>query len=146
MVEEKMLPQEFVSIRQIWLKRIDDCGRAIGQIANLESGSLMKDDLIAGARTVVHTVHALFYSLCDYGEALVKTDVQKYVDEVYNPKRKELWDKSKEERVDMHNRWWSHSRLAERLYEHIIEVLNKYGMLFESTPRGYSNVEIRSVE
>jgi len=27
----------------------------------------------------------------------------------------------------------------------IIEVLNKYGMLFESQPKGYSNVEMKSV-
>jgi hypothetical protein len=28
-----------------------------------------------------------------------------------------------------------------KLYDFIIQVLNKYGMLFESQPKGYSNVE-----
>ena len=30
-------------------------------------------------------------------------------------------------------------------FERIIEVLNKYGMLFESQPKGYSNVEMKSI-
>lgn len=32
-----------------------------------------------------------------------------------------------------------------RFFEYIIETLNKYGMLFESQPNGYSNVEMKSV-
>ncbi len=32
--------------------------------------------------------------------------------------------------------------LYQRLFQKIIQVLNKYGMLFEIQPQGYSNVEI----
>jgi hypothetical protein len=30
-------------------------------------------------------------------------------------------------------------------FEYMVKTLNKYGMLFESQPKGYSNVEMKSV-
>lgn len=35
--------------------------------------------------------------------------------------------------------------IYQKFFEKMIELLNKYGMLFESTPKGYSNVEMRSI-
>lgn len=32
-----------------------------------------------------------------------------------------------------------------RWFEYMVYTLNKYGMLFESQPKGYSNVEMKSV-
>ena len=41
--------------------------------------------------------------------------------------------------------WNIHCRESIKLYDFIIQTLNKYGMLFESQPKGYSNVEMKSV-
>jgi hypothetical protein len=32
-----------------------------------------------------------------------------------------------------------------QLFEFMLERLNRYGMLFETSPQGYSNVEMKSV-
>ncbi|MCJ7571087.1 MAG: hypothetical protein MUO82_04325 [Candidatus Thermoplasmatota archaeon] len=41
--------------------------------------------------------------------------------------------------------WSEQARLSERLFNFIIKTLNKYGMLFEEQPQGFSNVEMKSV-
>ena len=46
----------------------------------------------------------------------------------------------KEEKGDL-NRF----RFYSELFNYIVETLNKYGMLFENQPRGYSNVEMKSI-
>ncbi len=140
MIEQKVLPSEYVSIRQIWLKCIDDCGRAIGQRA-VQEPNWDREDRDIGDRTVCHTVNALYNTLVDYGEAIIRSEVDRYVDEEFNPKLDEIWKSKK----DFHWKWNTHARLSIKLYDFIIQTLNKYGMLFESQPKGYSNVKMKSI-
>jgi hypothetical protein len=70
MIEPKGIPQEYVNIRQVWLKQIDRCAEAI-------SHRYMKDvhdqySERSGLETVVESVVALETLLVDYGEAAVK--------------------------------------------------------------------------
>lgn len=141
MIETKELPSEYVSIRHIWLKRIDDCGRAISQRA-VQEPNWDREERDIGDRTVCHSVNALYSSLVDYGEAVVRTEVDSYVTREFDPKVDEIWKSNK----DYHTKWNRHARASIRLYDYIIQTLNKYGMLFPEQPRGYSNVEMRSIE
>jgi hypothetical protein len=140
LIEHKELPSEYVSIRQIWLKRIDDCGRAIGQRA-IQEPNWDREERDIGDRTVCHTVNALYNTLVDYGEAVIRTEVDKYVDDEFNPGVDEIWKSKK----DYHRKWNAHARISIKLYDCIIQTLNKYGMLFQEQPKGYSNVEMKSI-
>ncbi|HWR64194.1 MAG TPA: hypothetical protein VN365_07330 [Candidatus Thermoplasmatota archaeon] len=158
MIEAKEIPSEFVSIRQIWLKGIDDCRRAIGQRAIQESSG-ERVDLVVGDRTVCYMVGSLYHSLVDYGEALIRSDVDRYFHEQYEPVIREIWDTPMQRddvrttfsaadgdnQLSNNERWRLHCIEAINLYECIIQTLNKYGMLFEQQPLGYSNVEMKSV-
>ena len=79
---------------------------------------------------VVEAVDTLWYTLIDYSEATVKSDVDRWYNEVFL----KAPDKNKQ------LKW------ARKQFIFIIETLNKYGMLFESTPKGYSNVEMKSAQ
>ena len=158
MIEAREIPSEFVSIRQIWLKGIDDCRRAIGQRAIQES-SAERMNFVVGDRTVCYMVGSLYHSLVDYGEALIRSDVDRYFHEQYEPVIREIWDKpmkrdvvqttfsaaEKDNQLSNNKCWRLHCIAAINLYECIIQTLNKYGMLFEQQPLGYSNVEMKSV-
>jgi hypothetical protein len=133
MIDDKKIPEEFVSIRNVWLQNISRCCEAISNRAKPD-GSINAGMHEVGDRTVYHTVTALYYSLIDYGEALVKTDCEKIKKEFVQPKMQEGMS------------WSSVATIYQRFFEKMIDVLNKYGMLFESTPRGYSNVEMISVQ
>lgn len=159
MIENKELPSEYVSIRAIWLKAIDDCRKAISQVANIEASSERREFQLAGTRTVVHTVDALYLSLVDYGEALVKSDVDRWKKEVYYPALDKIWDQKKKKKqsssvlidddeeveISITTKWWENFKLSKTFYEHMIQVLNKYGMLFQEQPSGYSNVIIEEI-
>lgn len=162
MNDDKQIPSEYVSIRNIWLKGIEDCRKVISQVANIEASSDTKFNLDAGQRTVVHTVDALYLSLVDYGEALIKTDVDKWKDKNYWPEHEKIWskrtkkektgfagfddeDEENENNLSIDEKWWGTFKLSKRLYQAIIQVLNKYGMLFEEQPRGYSNVKMAEI-
>jgi hypothetical protein len=133
MIEPKEIPSEYVSIRQVWLRNVNRCCEAISNRAKPD-GSETAGFHEVGNRTVVHTIRAFYYTLVDYGEALVKTDVDEFLYDVIEPQLENIksWEKS--------------ARIHQRLFEKIIEVLNKYGMLFETQPKGYSNVEMSSVQ
>ena len=169
MIDDKAeIPSEYVSIRQIWIKGIEDCRRAISQVANIETSSERKDWMSAGPRTVVHTVDALYLSLVNYGEALILDDVEKYREEVYLPKLDALWGRKKKpkkqqpvqlsmladdddeeedgKQVGVETLWWENFKLSKAFYKEIIAVLQKYNMLFPEPYRGFSNVEMTSVE
>jgi len=141
MKQDKELPNEYISIRQIWLRRIEDCGRAISQRAVMEP-NMDRLDLEIGDRTVVYSVQALYFSLVDFGEAILKSDTDQYYNNIFDPKAKEIWSSKQ----DNNKKWIQHAKLAIELYAFIIQTLNKYGMLFEKQPEGYSNVEMKSVE
>ena len=151
MIEGKELPSEYVSIRTIWLRGIEECRKAISQKVMVES-SEMNFDRDAGDRTVVHTVNALYLSLVDYGEATIRTDVDEWYNTFYKSENKKIWEKvdddysSVGDRTDyIHNSWIKTATLSEKFYDFIIKTLNKYGMLFPEQPQGYSNVEMKSV-
>ena len=133
MIENKDIPSEYVSIRQVWLRQIDRCNEAISNRAKPDS-SHDAEWYDVGKRTVVYCVKALCYSLIDYGEAKVKTEVNVYREQEVNPK------------LEKAKSWDGSANIYQELFEKIIETLNKYGLLFESSPKGYSNVEMRSVE
>jgi len=144
MIEEKQIPSEYVSIRHTWLKGIEDCRKAISQMAIVEAGSDMKAVDVAGARTIVYSVDALDLSLVNYGEALIEHDVEHWKEKHYYPKQDEIWKARDDE---SHNRrWYRSAKISKQLYRQIIHVLNKYNMLFESTPTGYSNVVMEEVK
>jgi len=68
--------------------------------------------------------------MVDYGEALIKTEVDNYKKNVVD---KQLKDGDS---------WQNVANTYQEFFEKIIEVLNKYGMLFQEKPRGYSNVNM----
>jgi len=84
-----------------------------------------------GEQTIAECVIALRINLIDYGEATIKSDVEAWI--------KEKWSTvtSNESRKVV--------KSYTKLFEFIIQTLNRYGMLFDSQPRGFSNVEMRSV-
>ena len=172
MIENKELPSEYVSIRQIWLQSISRCSDAISNKAKPDASHEANWQEI-GNRTVVHTVNALYHSLVDYGEATVRTDVKKYRNKKYNPVIDNIWDlyrgniteeyvkekypdlksfeiarkkdELRENRPSGSRCWAENARESILLFDFIIQTLNKYGMLFQEQPQGYSNVEMKSV-
>ena len=63
----------------------------------------------------------------------MKTDVDKYLNDVIEPKLGKV------------KNWNTSASIHQQLFEEIIKVLNKYGMLFDSQPKGYTNTEMKSV-
>jgi len=138
---DKELPSEYVSIRQIWLQGINDCRTAIGQRA-IQQATEEKEWRQIGDKTVIYTVEALYNSLVDYGEATVRSDVDHFYKEKHKPEINKIWDSDKSNE----NKLFRHGKASIKFYDFIIQTLNKYGMLFEQQPQGYSNVEMRSIE
>ena len=174
MIENKEIPGEYVSIRQVWLQNITRCSEAISNKAKPDISDQGEWQEI-GNRTVVHTIGALFHSLVDYGEATVRTDTRKYYKEKIVPEINHIWklwegnitrDYVKEKYPEIENSWeidskvkelkekkpsaqrcWrEHADISIQLYDFIIQVLNKYGMLFETQPKGYSNVAMEVIK
>ena len=157
-MESKELPSEYVSIRQIWLKRIDDCGKAISSEALNEATDERETNLI-GAKSVCHAVNALYHSLVDYGQALIRTEVAKHFRTKIAPDLDKIWGKPEVNEKDFQStnafadkndlsyqeKWRKTALVHIELYDGIIQTLNKYNMLFESQPQGYSNVIMESI-
>ena len=126
MIESKELPQEFVSIRQVWLKQIDRCNDALCKRYMMDVKDERTDNI--GKQTVLESINALRLNLVDYGEATIKSDVTAWL---------RIQNKMKHEGGVL--------KYYEKLFSFIIQTLNKYGMLFDSQPKGFSNVEMHSV-
>ena len=126
MIEPKEIPKEFVSIRQVWLLQINRCNEAISKRFMTDVKDKYSER--SGEQTVIESVIALYTNLIDYGEATIKTDVENWKDNVMAKMKKP-------------NSFTSYRKL----FEFIIQTLNKYGMLFDTQPTGYSNVEMKSV-
>lgn len=135
MIEQKEIPQEYVNIRQVWLKQIDRCAEAL-------SHRFMKDvqdsrGETSGLETFVESVVALNILLVDYGEATVKSDVNK-------------WREKNRDRIkrfeDGKPKFQSKYGFYQAYFETIVSTLHKYNMLFESQPQGYSNVIMEEKE
>jgi hypothetical protein len=129
MIDNKELPQEYVSIRQVWLKQITRCSEAISM--RYKNDMTITNGVVqnVGDRFVGESVLSLYFLLVDYGEATIKSEVKQ---RLFDLKSNEDFSKNA-------------VLYYQRLFEYIIEVLNKYGMLFESNPKGYSNTVMKSV-
>jgi len=171
-VEEKELPSEYVSIRHVWLQAINDCRKAIGQRA-VQEPTEERSWREIGDRNVAYMVTALYHSLVDYGEALIRTDVDRYYKDTFKIRTNKIWDRYvgyfdekkfkkeyghleyserekkkeelKEKLLSGSTCWDRHARESIELFDFIIQTLNKYDMLFDEQPQGYSNVEMKSV-
>jgi len=63
-MENMEFPSEYVSIRQIWLKRIDDCGKAIGQRAIQEPTvikSVVLSNITATAKSPINSLFSILF-------------------------------------------------------------------------------------
>jgi len=91
----------------------------------------VKDDRTGkiGINTVAESVIALQETLIDFGEATILTDVR-------NWERKKEYERANTDKVLS---YWRD------LFHFIIQTLNRYGMLFDTSPQGYSNVTMVSV-
>ena len=127
MIDNKDLPQEFISIRQVRLRQIDRCTEAMSHRFMQD----VKDDITGkiGMNMVGESVMALQETLIDFGEATILTDVTKW-------EKERSYDKSNNTKVLS---YWRD------LFHFIIQTLNRYGMLFDTMPEGYTNVTMRSV-
>ena len=115
---------EYISIKQVWLAQINRCNEAISNYALKDKGD--KEGIFAASSSV----DVLVINLVDYGDCPIRTEFKQWWKEKY---------KSFEvEQNPLH--------IAELKLEKIIEILNKYQMLHDSLPRGYTNVTMEGVK
>jgi hypothetical protein len=107
----------------------------------ISDANLASSEADVGSRNACYSVDALFYSLVDYGEAKVLSEVTKWRNKKHLPELSEIWKSSGSDKAG----WNKSAKLSMKLFHHILEVLNKYQMLFPEQPLGYSNVEMKSV-
>lgn len=86
-----------------------------------------------GSQTVIESIIALSALLVDYGEATVRSDVMQWQQE-HIAEFKEKCSEMK--KMHLYSRW----------FEFMVQTMNKYGLLFDTMPKGYSNVEMTSIE
>jgi len=132
MITDKDAPSEIINIRQVWLKSVNRIAEAIAYRFNRDVNDQYTEH--SGGQTVVESVMALYYLLVDYGEAPIKTEV------------KEWYDKKLASKQENINSYYNQMKFHQRWFEYMVLTLNKYDMLFESQPKGYTNVEMMSVE
>ena len=131
MIEDKQIPSEYVSIKQVWLMQINRCIESLTNRykADITVDGSYRDINNVGRITISESILALYYSLVDYGEATLKTEAKQKLNEFREQKDFE------ENRVYYYKQF----------FEFIIETMNKYGMLFDTNPQGYTNVEMESI-
>jgi hypothetical protein len=134
MIRDKDAPEEIVHIRQAWIKAINRIAEAIAYRYKNDITIDGNYDNVTNAGTllVIESVTALYFMLVDYGEAPIKTEASE-------------WHKKNIENVDFKNAEFKRMMHYRRWFEFMVETLNKYGMLFDAQPKGYSNVEMKSV-
>lgn len=116
---------EFISIKRVWLRQLDRCNEALSNYPL----KLHHDDDSSGIRAAISSVGVLIINLIDFGDAPIKSDYLKWRDEnikTFDGKHQ--------------------ITIAQMKLEQIIEILNKYQMLHDSLPRGYSNVILEGVK
>jgi hypothetical protein len=161
MIESKEIPTGYISIQQIWLRAISDCRASIAHSAQTEHSTRYEGDV--DERLIVDTVNALYSMLVDYGEARLLTDVTEWVNKKFNSRIQKIWSEYHDEKKKINSKeyhthnddeylrevcsdcWKEHSILSIELFKFIIKTINKYGMLFPEQPKGYSNVEMKSL-
>ena len=115
MIENREIPKEYISIRQVWLGQINRCLEAM-------TNQDMKDDHsygFAGDSAVVDGIRGLYYTLVDYGEAKVKSDV----DYKFKRWKKEQFELRKDEKILV-------SDVEKQRFQIIIQVLRPPGKIY----------------
>ena len=121
------IPEEVIHIRQAWIKAINRVAEAIAYRFKRDVNDQYSEK--SGQQTVVESVLALKCILVDYGEATIKSDVMDWYNNNFEKAKKNAMDV-----MHFYRKW----------FEFMVETLNKYGMLFDTQPKGYSNVEMKS--
>lgn len=131
MIESKQSKDNIINIQQVWMKAIDRVAESLSKRYMMDVNDPMREGN-TGQLMVIESIIAFRCLLVDYGEAVVRSDVDRWRDE----HEKELKDRDDHMGRMMWYRNW---------FDYMIKTLNRYGLLFETMPKGYSNVEIKSV-
>jgi hypothetical protein len=129
--QQKDVPEDVIRIQQAWIKAINRVAEALA--FRYKTDNMDQISQQTGTEIVIESIIALQCLLVDYGEALVRTDVLRWQQE-HDAEFKEKVSNFK--KMVVYRKW----------FESMIETLNKYGLLFDSMPRGYSNVEMKSID
>lgn len=125
-ISEQEAAEDFISIKQIWLKQIDRCNELLSNYI-LKGGHGGYND--EGAIAAISSVNVLIRNLIDYGDAPIKTEFHKWL-----------------EKSNASFKGKSGLTIAGMQLEKIIDILNKYQMLHDSLPRGYTNVTMEGTD
>ena len=130
MIERKDIPDDVIRFQQAWIKAINRVAESLAY--RFRTDNMDQVSQISGTETVIESIIAFQCLLVDYGEALVLSDVTRWRKEHEEEFKKKA---SNYEKMYVYRRW----------FEFMIETLNKYGLLFDTMPRGFSNVEMKSI-
>jgi hypothetical protein len=131
-MQDKEIPTEIISIRYAWLKAIDRVAEAIARRYREDVHDPERSSRI-GQQTLIESVIALKCLLVDFGECPIKTEVNTW------------YEKQKEEMKKQDADEFKHHLFYRKWFEFMVETLNKYGLLFDTQPKGYSNVVIEEI-
>ena len=123
-ISEQEAAGDFISIKQVWLKQIDRCNELLSN-HSLKGGSYDE----AGLHAAISSVNVLIMNLVDYGDAPIKTEYK-------------TWKEKHKPELNEHNAFYG----ANLKFEAVIKILNKYQMLHDALPRGYTNVVMEGVK
>jgi len=127
-----------LNAKQLLMEAISDVRRAISQRSMIEAGSYEKKQSSTGDRYIIDSVRSLHIILFDYGDSIVRSDVDDYYKNNYI---KKIEDMDKEKQKD----WYAKADESIKLFDFIMKSLNKYGILIADQPEGFSNVIIESL-
>jgi|GEM_PF-6015664 len=129
--QQKDVPEDVIRIQQAWIKAINRVAEALAY--RFKTDSMDQSQQESGTETVIESILALYCLLVDYGEATVRSDVARWKEEHDADFKVKV---SEFRKMQVYRIW----------FEFMVQTMNKYGLLFDSMPRGYSNVEMKSVE
>jgi hypothetical protein len=133
-MNEELIPKDYISAKQLWLMGINDVRKAwVDRTKN--DVMFLKDKLNrSGIDIIRDATLGLYHSLCDYGEATVKKDVDEHYQilAVYHTQEDGTFTQNEVFLLE--------------LYRYMLETLGRYGMLFETTPSGFTNVTMTSID
>ena len=124
-ISEQEAAGEFISIKRVWLRQLDRCNEALSNY----SLKVRQGDEESGVRAAIASVGVLIINLIDFGDAPIKSEFLKW---------------RTENKKTFENKY--QIIIAQMKLEKIIEILNKYQMLHDSLPRGYSNVVLEGIK
>ena len=129
---EKESKDNILNIQMAWMKAIDRVAEALSRRYMTDINDPMREGH-TGQVVAIETIIAFRCLLVDYGECHVRSDVDRWRDE---------------HEQDLKNRDDGLDRMIwyRNWFDYMIKTLNKYGLLFETMPKGYSNVEMKSID